>query len=1396
LSNPVVTGVMPPVLRVSKRADRSAAIPGDGVVFAVTVAHTGTETSLTEVTLTDVLPAEMRYVAGSARLDGDPAPDPVVGPGGRALRFDVGPMAPGDVHELVLAVVLGPASRTGAVVNEVFAEGGTPGGGLVISPPAFASVTVVPGPFRREAVLVGRVFIDDDGDGQAGPGEPGVPGAMILMEDGRGARTDITGRWHIDGVRPGLHVVRVDPASLPESVMPLAAGADWAGDRSTRFIEARPSTLVVTDFPMGPGEAPRCTLRAGPARLDLPAAHLLDRDGRVSTPGGVHLDAASDWFLDGGLSREQNVDVECAGIVGSAQYVLAAAVHDRILARGGGPTMDTLSGSDTEPSAEQARVEGVLRTSSNRPAILAPAQGAVAERGRIDVEVLFPDDAVPHLSVNGNPVDPARIGERSDLECRHISLARYVGIRLEPGANLIAFRAAAAGIDPLSVPPVTTTVLLPGEPVELRARAPGGHWIADGVTPAVLVVEAVDAAGVPSPRTLVVTVAADGMMPLSTDVDVDAEGFQARIRDGRAEIRFAPPTIPGRAEIRVATDTFEYEAAVEIHAGSGSWRIVGMAEARLAGDAGVEGDGGVAPGVDDGISDSDGRLAFFASGPVGKASRLTLSVDTDRKRDRDRLERDFAPDTFYPAVGDSSTNIDEAASQGKLFARLDGPRGWARWGDFATGFARTELTRYDRRMTGAAGSMALGRFNVEGFATSTDQQSRQDIFEADGSSGPYLLTGAPVIVRSESVIVEVRDRFETDKVVSRQIKRRDVEYSLDPVSGTLLFSGPVQAVDAELNPVRIVVSYETRGSAGDQLTGGTRISFAGNEAVELAATAIFEERQEQNLGLYGFDMVWRPGPGTLVKGEVGISDAGSRAQAVQLEIKSRPRTELGWELSYRDLDGDYANPGYLGHPELGSRRWGGSFVWQPVDLWRIRGEAFAQDDRRTGFERTVAGADAERRIGALTVLAGLKRVETESPTLGRGAATMASAGVRGSPGDRWTAELIREEAIGGDNAPGYPSRTSAGVAYRMRDDLRLFLRQEFQSGDGPERDRTVAGVEGRSGPHTKASSKYTLECGLDSSSLRALTGVETLLPLDERNSIRFAVARLDTTFGDGGADYTTLSTGHEYRAGRYLLSTRYEVRIGESADRHFLTTSGAFRSGDAWSYYLRERVSLADPDSGSGGFRAEGLFGAAYRPPAGGSQLLVRADHSTAGGEAVGAGGVPSGTATTEPASSFGSGSPAVVRPGIGIGYDRSFFDRDSHALSLATGARLTARQRLAVTAVARRVSADTDAGLPSTFTHLTSLHYTTQVHERWTVGGSLRRFAERYSKRLDYGYGAELGFLVLRNLWVTGGYNFAGFEDESSPGADETQRGPFVSVRFKFDERRLTQWNDLRLDR
>ena len=50
--------------------------------------------------------------------------------------------------------------------------------------------------------------------------------------------------------------------------------------------------------------------------------------------------------------------------------------------------------------------------------------------------------------------------------------------------------------------------------------------------------------------------------------------------------------------------------------------------------------------------------------------------------------------------------------------------------------------------------------------------------------------------------------------------------------------------------------------------------------------------------------------------------------------------------------------------------------------------------------------------------------------------------------------------------------------------------------------------------------------------------------------------------------------------------------------------------------------------------------------------------------------------------------------------------------------------------------------------------------------------------------FGAEVGYLVTSNLWLSAGYNWAGFRDYDLAGSEYTSRGAYLRLRFKFDER------------
>ncbi|HET9298316.1 MAG TPA: DUF11 domain-containing protein, partial [Candidatus Polarisedimenticolaceae bacterium] len=161
----VTAEVVPFALALVKRADRTTAWPGDAVGYTLEIAPQAGTPALGLLTVVDTLPEGFRYVPGTARVDGVPAPDPAIGTDGRTLRFALGPLPPDTTRVLGYAAVVGPGAREGDAANLAQAEGrltadpASPA--TALSPQASATVRIRPGPFRREAILQGQVFVDD-----------------------------------------------------------------------------------------------------------------------------------------------------------------------------------------------------------------------------------------------------------------------------------------------------------------------------------------------------------------------------------------------------------------------------------------------------------------------------------------------------------------------------------------------------------------------------------------------------------------------------------------------------------------------------------------------------------------------------------------------------------------------------------------------------------------------------------------------------------------------------------------------------------------------------------------------------------------------------------------------------------------------------------------------------------------------------------------------------------------------------------------------------------------------------------------------------------------------------------------------------------------------------------
>src|SRR3546814_864998 len=96
--------------------------------------------------------------------------------------------------------------------------------------------------------IIGRIT---DGGCRVDPGKAdGIRGVRVMLQDGSYTVTDEDGRYHFEGVRPGLHVVQIDPSTLPldREAIDCARSTQSAGSAVSRFVEGRGGALKRADF--------------------------------------------------------------------------------------------------------------------------------------------------------------------------------------------------------------------------------------------------------------------------------------------------------------------------------------------------------------------------------------------------------------------------------------------------------------------------------------------------------------------------------------------------------------------------------------------------------------------------------------------------------------------------------------------------------------------------------------------------------------------------------------------------------------------------------------------------------------------------------------------------------------------------------------------------------------------------------------------------------------------------------------------------------------------------------------------------------------------------------------------------------------------------------------------
>ncbi len=133
---------------------------------------------------------------------------------GSSKFFTIGTIGSADDRRLSFLIV----ASTGAVIGHrysitLFVRNSTTGIGL--SQIRNIPIDVIADPFFDEGTVIGKVFDDHNENGVQDAGESGISGVQIATEQGILIKTDADGKYHIPGVEPGRHVIKIDGHSLP-----------------------------------------------------------------------------------------------------------------------------------------------------------------------------------------------------------------------------------------------------------------------------------------------------------------------------------------------------------------------------------------------------------------------------------------------------------------------------------------------------------------------------------------------------------------------------------------------------------------------------------------------------------------------------------------------------------------------------------------------------------------------------------------------------------------------------------------------------------------------------------------------------------------------------------------------------------------------------------------------------------------------------------------------------------------------------------------------------------------------------------------------------------------------------------------------------------------------------
>ncbi len=246
-------------IQINKSGDRASAQPGDTVIYRLSVRNLSS-TTLTNLVATDTLPLGFDFLPKSVRAElAGSAVAIAAKRNGSTVTFSAigvnllsSKTNTNQVLNIAYAARLTPDAIRGSGRNSVMIAGQRADNLQPVKDgPAVYRLRVSPGLLSDCGTIIGRVFIDRNFDGEQQPGEPGVPNAVIFLDDGNRITTDVNGLFSIANVIAGHRTGVLDLTAIPGYTL---APNHYFSERNSqsRLVNLEPGGLVRMNFAVTP----------------------------------------------------------------------------------------------------------------------------------------------------------------------------------------------------------------------------------------------------------------------------------------------------------------------------------------------------------------------------------------------------------------------------------------------------------------------------------------------------------------------------------------------------------------------------------------------------------------------------------------------------------------------------------------------------------------------------------------------------------------------------------------------------------------------------------------------------------------------------------------------------------------------------------------------------------------------------------------------------------------------------------------------------------------------------------------------------------------------------------------------------------------------------------------